>query len=222
MTHPKIFIIILVGLFACGQRRNEKIQKGDFNKKSIVMREEWTIYSRRDSLFAVKRLLSTDSGLNLQTYIINTAQPEAAKQTFSDSKLIANENEAAIIKTQAKNFNWTPFKGTPTLFVQIAHSAFKYDMEPWDKRGPMLDSIETALKRLGQAEWTGCDVGPGGLNMLFEFENTDAAIPIILAILKKYGYDQKTTIARRIKTADDDWFYEVLYPANFSGTFLTM
>jgi hypothetical protein len=221
MTRPKIFVTLLLGLFSCGQNHNDKNLKPDTVTKITATKEVWTIYSKQDTIFHTKRLLSTDTGLTLLSYDINTSKSEASEQLFF-SKTLSNEQEAATIKSKNTNFNWTPFKTTLTLFVQISGSAFKYDLEPWDKRSSILDSIESGLKFQGHAKWTGCDIGPGGLNMLFECDKIDCAIPVILGVLKQYGYDQKTTIGRRINIDAEDWFYEVIYPASFNGMFLTM
>jgi hypothetical protein len=58
--------------------------------------------------------------------------------------------------------------------------------------------------------------------MLFEVTNIDNAIPIIPDVLSKEGLHKKALIGRRLNTAKEDWFYEVIYPLNFSGQFLTM
>jgi len=58
--------------------------------------------------------------------------------------------------------------------------------------------------------------------MLYETSDIDNAIPTIIEVLNKAGFDKKTTIGRRVNIDGDDWFYEVLYPTNFNGVFLTM
>ncbi len=222
ITQPIIFLALLFGLFSCEQKPKDKKHQLDTPKKMTLTKELWTIYSKQDTIFHVKRLLSSGSGLILKSYDINTSNPEITKQTFIDSKILANEEEASHFKSKNSNSHWVPFKTTPTLFVQINWAAFKSDLEPWEKREAIMDEIVKALKSQGHADWTGCDIGPGGLNMLFEYEKIDYAVPSILEVLKKEGFDKKTIIGRRINTEPDDWFYEVIYPNNFNGLFKTM
>ncbi|MBL0135961.1 MAG: hypothetical protein IPP79_19275 [Chitinophagaceae bacterium] len=58
--------------------------------------------------------------------------------------------------------------------------------------------------------------------MLFEVSNIDNSISIIMEVLSKAGLNKKAIIGRRINTEAVDWFYEVVYPSNFNGVFLTM
>jgi hypothetical protein len=222
MTHPTLFIALLFGLFSCGQNYSSKKVSADTTKKSVLAKEVWTVYANQDTVFHVKRLLTSDTGLNLLSYDINTSKPEAASQTFINARILANETEAAKIKSQATTFNWTPFKTTPTLFVQIEPSAFKDEMQALNIRQDVEQKIENSLKAKGLGEWTAGDLGPGGANMLFEVSNIDNAISVILEVLSNAGLDKKTIIGRRINTEAEDWFYEVVYPNNFNGVFLTM
>ncbi|MCW3110676.1 MAG: hypothetical protein JWQ09_5182 [Segetibacter sp.] len=221
-SKPIIFLVVLFGFFSCEQKPKDKKSQLYIIKKMTLTKEVWTIYSKQDTIFHIKRLLSSDSGLILRSYDINTSEPEITKQTFIDTKTLANEREASLIKSQNSSFHWVPFKTAPTLFVQISWSTFKSDLEPWEKREAIMDKIVSALKLQGHADWTGCDVGPGGLNMLFEYEKIDYAVPAILEVLRKEGFDKKTIIGRRINIEPEDWFYEVIYPNNFSGVFKTM
>ena len=222
MTHPTLFMALLFGLFSCGQNSNDKKVKPDTAQKKVVTKEVWTIYSKQDTVFHVKRLVSSNTGLTLLSYDINTSKAEAAAQTFISSKTLSNENEAATIKSQSSNFKWTPYKTGLTLFVQIEPSVFKDEMEALDKRQDIEQKIEAALKAKGLGDWTAGDLGPGGANMLFEVSNVDNATSVVLEVLSKSGLDKKTIIGRRIYTEEEDWFYEVIYPSSFSGVFLTM
>ena len=222
MTHPTLFMALLFGLFSCGQNSNNKKAQTDVIKKPVLSKEVWTVYAKQDTVFHIKRLISSDTGLTLLFYDINTSKAEAASQTFINAKTLANENEAATIKSQSTTFSWTPFKTTLTLFVQIEPSAFKDEMQALNMRQDIEQKIEAALKAKGLGEWTAGDLGPGGANMLFEVSNIDNAISIILEVLSKTGLNKKTIIGRRINTEAEDWFYEVVYPNNFNGLFLTM
>ena len=213
---------LLFGLFSCGQNSNDKKSQTDITQKMVELKEVWTIYSKQDTIFHIKRLVSSDTGLTLLSYDINTSKAETAVQTFINSKTLSSENEATTIKSQSSNFKWAPLKMGLTLFVQIEPSAFKDEMEALDKRQDIEQKIETALKLKGLGDWTAGDLGPGGANMLFEVSNVDSATSVILEVLSKAGLDKKTIIGRRIYTEEEDWFYEVIYPKTFNGVFLTM
>ena len=222
MTHTKLFVALVCGLAACGQNSIDKNSQTIITQKMVHTKEAWTIYSKHDTIFHVKRLLSSDTGLTLLSYDINTSKAETAVQTFINSKALSSENEAATIKLQNSNFQWTPYKAELTLFVQIEPSAFKNEMEALTKRQEIEQNIEIALKSKGLGEWTDGDLGPGGANMLFEVSNVENATSVILHVLSKTGLDKKTIIGRRIYTEEEDWFYEVVYPHTFNGVFLTM
>ena len=100
MTHPALFMALLFGLFSCGQNANNKKAQTDATKKAVSSKEVWTVYTKQDTVFHVKRLLSSDTGLTLLSYDINTSNPEAASQTFISAKTLTNENEV-----YPKNFN---------------------------------------------------------------------------------------------------------------------
>lgn len=215
-----LFTTLILGLFSCGQNSNDK--KTNTTKTMYLSEEKWTIYKLEDTIVHIKRFLSCDTGLTLLYYEINISEPEAAKQTLINTESLADEQAANRIKLESADFNWTPYKEMPTLFVQIEGSVFKDEYEAILRRQGLEKSIETALQTNKLGQWTGGDVGPGGANMLFEVNNIDKAISTIIDVLKKSGLDKKTIIGRRINTDAEDWFYEVIYPTNFNGDFITM
>lgn len=226
-TILNLFLIALLGLASCGQSaQNKQVPENkQISKANLTVmhnnQELWTMYSKADSIFHVKRLVSTDTGYLLLTYDINTSEPEAAYQTFIGKELIAGNS---LKKTKAENasFNWTPFRSTLTLFVQLQPVAFKDEMAALEKRQQIEQLIDNGLKSQHSGSWIAGDLGPGGANMLFEVQNIDKANEVIQTILSKNGLDKTTVIGRRIKTAENDWFYEVVYPINYSGKFVTM
>jgi hypothetical protein len=223
MIHRVLLIMSLFGLFSCRQNANDNMAQKDTSKEPISSKESWTVYSKQDTIIHVKRLTFSDTAFALLSYDINTSQPEATSQSFISAQAFANENEAAsAVQSEGTVFNWIPFKAIPTLFVQIAPSAFIDDEHALNIRQDIEQKIEGALKAKRLGDWTAGDLGPGGANMLFEVSNTDAAMSVILQILSKEGLDTKVTIARRIYTEAEDWFYEVLYPTQYNSVFMSM
>ena len=222
MRQPLTFIAFLFTLFSCGQSSVNKPQINSISQKTVLTKEVWTLYSKQKTIFHVKRLLSSDTGLILLSYDINTSEPEAASQTFISNKTLANEKEVVSVKSKASNFNWIPYKAPPTLFVQIDGRAFQNEMQELSIKQDIEQKIKIALKLKGLGEWTAGDIGPGGVNMLYEVSDIDNAISIILQVLKNEGLSKVITIGRRVNIEAEDWFYEVLYPTNFTGIFVTM
>lgn len=222
MINSKTLFIALLGLsfslFSCGQ------VAGNAKETSTLTRtgnELWTLYSKQDSIYHVKRLLASDSGYMLLSYDINSSQPEAASQRFTRKESV-DRVDVNKFRSENPGFDWMPFNGTPTLFVQVGPSAFKDEMDALGKRQRIEQKIDKDLHSKNAGSWVGGDLGPGGANMLFEVQNTDQAKAIIGAILVKEGLNRETIIGRRIYTAKDDWFYEVIYPLDYTGVFLTM
>jgi hypothetical protein len=223
MTHQKLFLAVLFGLFSCGQSSNSRqISVQTTTSQSMSSdKEVWTLYLQSDTVYHVKRLVSFDSGYVLLTYDVNTSQPEAAHQTFKGKQSI-NESDLQKIKSESPSFNWTPFKAIPTLFVQMQPFAFKDEMDALDKRQQIEQLIDNELKSKNLGEWIAGDLGPGGANMLFEVQDIIIAKAVIQTILSKNGLDKATIIGRRVNIAADNWFYEVIYPLDYNGEFLTL
>jgi len=209
-------LLSLLVFIACNQRQN----RSTTNRQLHVSHEVWTIYNRHDSVCNVKRLLSNDSNFILYSYNINTAEPEAVRQTFIKKELL-NKGIADTVAA-SKDFNWRPFKARPVLFVQLKAKAFKDEWAALEKGHEVEEQISNRLKAAMEGASAGSDVGPGGANILFEVNDINKAIPIILKVLQQEEFDQSAIIGRRVNTSADDWFYEVIYPANFTGAFITM
>lgn len=58
-------MVLLFGLISCGQISNDKKPQIKASGKIVSSKEVWTIYSKQDTIFHVKRLLSSDTGLTL-------------------------------------------------------------------------------------------------------------------------------------------------------------
>ena len=58
--------------------------------------------------------------------------------------------------------------------------------------------------------------------MLYTVTNIEITLQTILQVLKQNNLDKNVLIGRRIMIDKGDWFYEVIYPTKFTGTFNTM
>jgi hypothetical protein len=182
--------------------------------------EVWTVYSKKGVIYSIKRLLKVDAGYLLLSYDIDASKPEQATQTLNSRQA---SKTALDVKTFLDNgYDWQPFKETPLLFVQIEGKAFKDDMAELRMRQEIEPNLKDTLESNGFGTWVAGDFGAGGINMLFEVNNVERAIPVIHQVLLHYKLAGHAVIGRRIYTSANDWYYEVLYPIGFTGDFLTM
>jgi len=217
----KLIYILFFGILSCGQELASNANKSLVEPLAITS-EQWTLYNMQDSLVHVQRLMSSDSGLTLLSYDINISRTEAAVQTFISRKQKIDSSEAELLRLQNSKLSWKPYQDTLTLFVQIDGAAFKDDMEELLTRQAVEKEIGDALKNEKLGEWVAGDLGPGGANMLFEVNDINKSVSIILSALKTSGFNKNIRIGRSIGFDAENWFYEVIYPINFNGRFNTM
>ena len=108
------------------------------------------------------------------------------------------------------------------LFVQIQPQGFKDGLQLLNKRQEIEDKLDNAIKDKQLGEWMAGDVGPGGGNMLYRVSDINNSLQAIYDELRVNNLEKKVVTGRRISSSKDDWFYEVIYPTKFSGTFNTM
>src|SRR5215510_3513842 len=125
----KLLLATLFGLFACGQHASNsaKVSKDTSSQNSSMFnsmhqeQELWTLYSKSEKVYHVKRLISNDHDYFLLTYEINASLPEQAHQTLIEKQPV-NAGELEKTKKDNSSFGWQPFKATPVLFVQLQYS----------------------------------------------------------------------------------------------------
>ena len=221
----KIFtlgLLTFLGLTSCNQNSNKQTD-GQTNSTLLADKEIFSLYEKTDSIIYVARALTTGNDkFYLYLYELNISTPEGAKQTFDlVQQLTQQELDNRKTELQSK-YNWIPFKGNEVLFVQIRPTGFKDEMELLDKRQEIEDKLSKALENKKLGEWFAGDLGPGGGNMLYTVTDIDKSLQIILDVLQQNKLDKNVLIGRRVLVEKDDWFYEVIYPIEYSGDFNTM
>ncbi|MDB5233053.1 MAG: hypothetical protein JWR44_46 [Hymenobacter sp.] len=88
-----------------------------------------------------------------------------------------------------------------------------------NERNALETDIAAALESQHLGTWAASDLGPGGMNVLYDTANPMATLPIVVRVLEARGVQNRTRIALRLMTKADDWRYEVVYPVDFSGSF---
>ncbi|MNY75185.1 hypothetical protein D3C86_2143970 [compost metagenome] len=58
--------------------------------------------------------------------------------------------------------------------------------------------------------------------MLYTVTDVRKSMQTIMTVLQEHDLENKVLVARRVLLGKDDWFYDVIYPANYSGHFNSM
>jgi hypothetical protein len=196
--------------------------KSQTKENNYSEREIAAVYNKKgDSALYVKRFMTDGNTYWALAFRIITDSLGIIKQDFTGKTEYTSEDDLKKSKLQLSDYNWSPRAGENVLFVQIQPKAFTSETEALEKRGPIEMSIDDQLKAKGLGEWIAGDIGPGGANMLFDVKNPEQAMTTIMKELKKQKIETNTVIARRLVVSNEDWLYEVIYPQQFTGYFIT-
>ncbi|CAN5400174.1 hypothetical protein BH10ACI2_BH10ACI2_19170 [soil metagenome] len=230
MKHVFLTLFIVATAMSCNQKNlNDNAMSNLSSPKNPVSisksgeGEVFTLYRKTENIFHVARALTTNTGdVDLHLYEVDTSTPEGAKQTFVSLEHLTQQQLAKRKTELQSSNNWIPFKKYEVLFVQIQPNGFKDEIELLDKRQDIEAQLSNELesKRLG--EWLASDIGPGGGNMLYKVSDVDSSLEAVLTVFRRNNLITSVLVGRRVFVADGEWFYEVIYPTNFTGNFNTM
>lgn len=228
----KKFALILSAVLAaisCNQQRLVDIAMKNIStpervaKTEPVEKEIFTLYRKTENVFHIARAISTNpENFDLLLYEVNTSRPEAAEQKFVSVEHLTQPQLTSRKNALQVGYNWDPFKHSDVLFVQIQPKDFKNEIEVLDKSHEIEAQLSRVLESRKLGEWIASDVGPGGGNSLYKVIDIDKSLEILVTVLNENKLDKSVLIGRRVFVTEDDWFYEVIYPAEFSGVFNTM
>ncbi len=156
--------------------------------------------------------------------------PGAAQQRALPVALVPRDSVAPVQARLQKQYQWQPYvtRYSPKLFVQVdpdrdhQQESFLNLMAIMNERGSLEDAIDEQLQSQHLGSWSAGDLGPGGMNMLYDVTNPAAALPVVVRTLETARVQQRARVARRLMTAPDDWCYEVVYPLSYTGAFNSM
>lgn len=221
----KAFTTALLSIFGFSSCNLPSDKNSDIKAKPtfMVQKEVFSLYRKIDSIIYVARALTINPDtVDLHLYTINVSAPEAAIQTPISTKQLRKQ-EISNIKTELQAYyNWIPVKGNEVLFVQIQPSGFKDEMQMLNKRQEIENKLSEALENKNLGQWFAGDLGPGGANILYTIVDIDKSLQVVLRVLHDNDLEKQVLIGRRVLVSKEDWFYEVIYPANYSGQFNTM
>lgn len=210
--------LTFIGLTVCQQNTTSQTVEQVMIKREVV-----AYYYKAENIIHTARILTIDNkNYDLIFYDVDISTPEGSKQKFISIEPLTDQQLKGKQIDLQKTFKWTPFKGKDILFVQIQPVGFKSEMELLDMRQKIELKLTSELENKRIGEWSASDLGPGGGNILFTVSNIDSALLTILQVLKQYNLDKRVLVGRRVLISNEDWFYEVIYPTNYTGNFNTM
>jgi hypothetical protein len=210
-------LFICVSLIACKSKAPKALV--------LVDKELYTLYQKEDKKVNVANArITSNNKIILSYYTVDINKPEQAQQAFiRDSVVQATDLEKIRSNLISLGFNWMPFKGDNVVLVQLQPKSKKNtEFDLLNQKSAIEDLISDKLTNLNIGEWMASDIGPGGANILYTVTNFDSAFSAIVSVLHGSKIERQSVIARRVMVTSDDWFYEVVYPSKFQGTFNSM
>jgi hypothetical protein len=177
-----------------------------------------SIYKKKsDTEFEVWTKMELQKKFYLLHYIVSSFGIEKTKQTHIEKIEFATlaEMNHKFIALEKGSFKWIPYEGKKVLFVQLIPHKESDEVELEGKRDNIADAIEFRLKREFNGQWFASD----DWNNLFFVDNENKAVETAYQESTKIVSAQNLIISKRTYLDKDNWFYEVLYPLNFSGLF---
>jgi hypothetical protein len=215
-------LILMTGVIACKNGKTETTQADDEPKASTQVEKEVDVfYNKKDSLMYVKRYVTNGNTYSQLSYVIDLGpfmyHKNLGKIDYPDEEAFKKS------KLELSDYNWKPKKGEQVLVVQVKHHAFKTDSAEIAAGEEIKNKVNERLRDKGAGMGGTYDKGDDGLNITFIVEDIDESLKIIMDVLEdvigRYSLDVKTAIARKVLISDDKWFFEVLYPQQFTSFF---
>lgn len=230
MTRLLLTFIAALALISCARQEQTSSAPPNIptpnNENAMLVgtqSEVFTLYRKTNNLFHVARVLRKASDdFDLLLYDVNAATAEGAAQKLVSSEHLTKLELDKRKPILQKDYIWSPLKVDQVLFVQIQPDTFKDEFELLDRRQKLEKQLDHTLESKNLGEWLASDIGPGGGNILYKVADIEQALNAVLEIVKQNGLENEVRVGRRVYVADRDWFYEVIYPSNFTGVFNTM
>ncbi|MBJ6110307.1 hypothetical protein JAO73_14885 [Hymenobacter sp. BT523] len=185
-------------------------------------------YARAGDTLHVARLLEAEHRIALHRATL--VEGHAMAQRPAPVRRVPADSLESVKRQLLSHYPWRPYasKYPEELFVQVDPAA-EHRKETllnviaiMNERGNLEDAIGEALELEHLGQWVAGDLGPGGMNMLYEVNSATTALPVVVKTLEARQAQGRARIARRLMTSADDWRYEVVYPVDFSGAFNSM
>ncbi|TFZ67788.1 hypothetical protein E4631_07425 [Hymenobacter sp. UV11] len=195
---------------------------------TVLPTEKFVGYALSGDTLRVAHLLA-----QYHRYVLHQAvliDGRETKQYALPVRVVPPDSVQFVTHDLRAQYQWRPWveKQSVILFVQVEPSQDNQEETLWNivavmnERNSLESDLEKALQQANLGKSVGSDLGPGGMNILFEVTDPVSALPILVRALEARGVEQRARIARRLPTTPNDWRYEVVYPVNFSGKFNSM
>lgn len=219
-----IAIAVLSILSDCTYRPKEK-RLAKFMNTNYQILESY--YKKTGDTIAFERFLSNGPTLTIQSGEIFSGNYALIQQRFNSVLNIPkSDNTLDSLRTQFKTDGFTAklTDNRDVMFVQIIPDTAMSNMDALgflNLRQDIEGKIDNKLQNSNLGEWFAGDMGAGG-NMLFYIDNWQASMKIVNEILKDEELLDHVLIAKQVMATDEDWIYEVVYPAEYQGVFNPM
>jgi hypothetical protein len=222
----KYLVMTILGfgiLTACTYRPKEK-RLSNFNSNLQILE---SFYKKDNGTIAFKRVLSSGMSLKIQAGDIFVDKFALTHQKFTSVDLF--EYSDVILDSLRKQFTNEGFvektqEGRDVMFIQIIPDSAMSSTDALgflNFRQEIEDKIDRRLQADNLGEWFAGDMGAGG-NMLFFVNDWEKSTETVMEVLKDQELLDHVLIAKRIFATEDDWSYEIVYPAEYEGIFNQM
>ena len=195
---------------------------------SPVPREIAVYYDRSGDTLRVARLLDVNEQIELHQATL--VENHTMVQKAAPVQRVPADSLASVQSKLRARYHWQPYVSSSPqeLFVQVdpegehREETFLNIIAIMNQRNNLEEAISDELARQQLGSWAASDLGPGGMNILYDVKSATAALPAVVRTLEAHQAQGRARIARRLMTSDDDWRYEVVYPVGFTGVFNSM
>lgn len=211
-------------LTGCTYHPKEKRLTQFKNNENRILR---SFYKTNKDTIEFIRVLTGDSGLTMQTGQVFLGEYALTHQRFKSVKEFGNEKR--ILDSLEALFNNQGFvtkmsTEKDVMFIQIIPDSAmgSFDQVRFlNLRHKIEGQIDEALRGESLGEWFAGDMGAGA-NMLFFINDWDKANEVVLEILRQENLLDHVLITKQVRTSEEDWNYEVVYPLEYEGVFNQM
>ncbi|MDR6240080.1 hypothetical protein [Aureibacter tunicatorum] len=208
--------ILLILLMACNDADKA------YYLKPVDLAYLETVYRNDFDTVNYVRFFENEEGIHKLSGVIRFTEDFLSLQSVSSRRLIAKDSLSSTIDLHLNNGYRKEFDNEEkVMFIQLQISTNSLE-SAYEFREQIGERLVGFIEYQNLGSWMAEDFGAGGLNCLFVVNDWDKAQRDIIRFLNGEKLLDKVLIAKRLYVSDENWQYEVVYPANFSGAFNSM
>lgn len=187
--------------------------------------ELFSFYQKNGDQLSIERGINSGDVVTVYSYALDVSIPEEASQKLTSVRSIEHQNLESEKSRLAVTHQWqadVEASAEQLIFLQIRPLQTDDELTLLDFIHCLGDEISEVLEENKLGEWEASDIGPGGGNILFTSSDFSGCYHAITSILSSKGILERSIIGRRLNEDSENWFYEVIFPHEFTGEFLTL